>query len=162
MLIHNHGQPGASSRPPEIATASSHTDTMGSTNRRAAARAAASIAHSASAHELAAGSGITGSGSNARNHTVNTPRTGSARPANRRIQPRTVSTGLLNAAAIDRYPPPAAFAANADPITTAASARRTSSTTGNNTCVTPQPAHRDRRGRTRTGPCGPRTVRSRP
>lgn len=152
MLINTAGQPGANSRPLEIATASSHPDTMGSTNRRAAARAAASIAANASAHGLAAGSGITGSGSNARSHTVNTDRTRSTRPANRRSQPRTVSTGLPSAAAIDRYPPPAAFAANADPITTTASARRTSSTTGNNTCVAPQPAHRDRRGRTRTGP----------
>src|SRR6185503_369356 len=63
-------------------------------------------------------------------------------------------------AAIRRNPKPhRAFAANADTITAAVSARRSSALTGNNTCVTPQPVHRDRRGQSRTGPSGPRTCR---
>jgi len=115
---------------------------------------------SASANTPPAGSGITGSGSSARNQTVNIDRTASARSAKRRNQPRTVSPGRPRSAAIRRNPTPhRAFAANADTITAAVSARRSSALTGNNTCVTPQPVHRDRRGHSCTGPSGPRTCR---
>jgi hypothetical protein len=44
------------------------------------------------------------------------------------------------------------LAANAATITAAASARRNNAVTGNKTCVTPQPVHRDRRGHSCTGP----------
>jgi hypothetical protein len=53
------------------------------------------------------------------------------------------------------------FAASATPITAAVSARRSNATSGNNTCVTPQPVHRDRRGRVHTGPSRPRNTRTR-
>ncbi len=161
MLIDTGGQPGASNRPPDTVTANSHGDTVDTTNRLAATTAAASIAASASAQPLPAGSGITGSGANARNHTVNTPRTASTRPANRRSQPRTVSAERPTSTAIRPHPHPPALAANAAPITTAASARRSNATTGNNTCVTPQHAHRDRRGRVLNGPSRPRNTRGR-
>src|SRR6202171_794785 len=36
---------------------------------------------------------------------------------------------------------------------------RSTSVTDNNTCVARQPVHRDRRGHSRTGPCGPRSCR---
>ncbi|EUA16063.1 hypothetical protein I553_1038 [Mycobacterium xenopi 4042] len=39
-----------------------------------------------------------------------------------------------------------ALAASADTITAAVSARRSNTLTGNNSCVTPHPVHRDRRG----------------
>ncbi|CFB96491.1 Uncharacterised protein [Mycobacterium tuberculosis] len=54
-----------------------------------------------------------------------------------------------------------AFAASADTITAAVSARRSNALTGNNTCVTPHPVHRDRRGHNSTGPAGPRNCRDR-
>ena len=44
-------------------------------------------------------------------------------------------------------------------LAAAASARRSNAVTGNNTCVARQPVHRDRRGHSRTGPCGPRSCR---
>ena len=48
------------------------------------------------------------------------------------------------------------------PITETEYARRSSTVTGNNTCVAPHPAHRDRRGRTRSpAPRKPRTSRTR-
>jgi hypothetical protein len=67
-----------------------------------------------------------GSGSRSRSHSVNTARTGSSRPANRRSQPRTVSAVRPSATAIRRCPAPAAFATNAAPVTTARSARYSS------------------------------------
>jgi hypothetical protein len=161
VLIHSRGQPGASNRPPDTATATSHGATVPSPNRPATAPAAAVIAVTASAHPVPAGTGITGSALTARSHLVNTDRTASTRPANRRNHPRTVSTGRPSATAIRRNPAPAAFAASAVPITTARSARRSNATTGNNTCVAPQPVHRDRRGHIHTGPSGPRTTRAR-
>jgi hypothetical protein len=154
------GQPGANNLPPETTAATPHGDTV-TTNRRITDTVTASITVTASAHALPADAGITGSGSSARNHTVNTARTDSSRPAKRRNQPRTVSAGRDNTAAIHRCPSPTAFAASAAPITTAASARRSNATTGNNTCVTPQPTHRDRRGRVHNGPSGPRNIRRR-
>jgi putative RNA 2'-phosphotransferase len=47
-------------------------------------------------------------------------------------------------------------------LAAAASARRSNAVTGNNTCVARQPVHRDRRGHSRTGPCGPRLSRPGP
>ena len=93
---------------------------------------------------------------------MNTDRTASARSAKRRSQPRTVSAGRARSAAIRRNPARlVAFAASADTITAAVSARRSNALTGNNTCVTPQPVHRDRRGHSSTGPSGPRNCRGR-
>jgi hypothetical protein len=94
---------------------------------------------------------------------VNTERTASARSANRRSQPRTVSAGRAESAAIRRNPTrDVAFNASADTITAAVSARRSNAVTGNNTCVTPHPVHRDRRGHSSTGPSAPRNCRGRP
>jgi hypothetical protein len=162
VLIDYPGQPGASNRPRETALAHSHHGTMDTTNRPTAAAAAAAIAANASAHPPPAGSGITASAATARSSTVNTARTASSRPANRRSQPRTVSVGRPNTKAIRRCPAPPALAESAQPITTAASARRSSNPTGSSTWVTPQSTHRARRGRSRTEPCTPRTDRSRP
>jgi hypothetical protein len=146
-----HGQDGANNLPPEAADAASHGDTAPSTGHRAAtAPAAPTIAATASPTSDLAGAGITGSGPHSANSTVNTTRTASARSANRRSQPRTVSCGRPSQPAIARTPVPLAFAASAAPITSARSARRARPNTGNNTCVTPHPAHLDRRGRTRT------------
>lgn len=152
MLIDSAGQPGASSRPDETAPTTCHGVTAPSTNRPRTALKVAVIAVSASAQRVPAGAGITGSGSSARNHRVNTTRTASNRPANRRNQPRTVSTGRPNTAAIDRNPTPRARAVSAAPITASVSARRSNSPTGNNTCVVPHRVQRERRGRTRTRP----------
>jgi hypothetical protein len=161
VLIQFPGQPGASNRPPETADTHSHGGTPNTPNRAATAVTAAPIAANASAHTPPAGAGITGSAATARSNTVNSRRTASTRPPNRRNQPRTVSTGRPNTTAIRRHPTPTALADNALPITTTRSARRSSNPTGSNTCVTPQPVHRARRGRTRTGPAGPRTDRVR-
>jgi hypothetical protein len=161
VLIGYPGQPGANNRPPDTAAAHGHSGTVNTANRPATAAAAAPIAATASAHTPPAGPGITGSAATARNNTVNHRRTASTRPANRRSQPRTVSAGRPNAAAIRRCPTPAALAASAAPITATASARRSNNPAGSSTCVTPQPAHRARRGRTRHTPPEPRTARAR-
>lgn len=161
MLIHFPGQPGANNRPPEIADTHSHGGTPSTPNRPTAAATAAPTAANASAHTPPAGPGITGSGATARSNTVNSRRTASTRPPNRRNQPRTVSAGRPNPAAIRRYPTPLALADSAAPITTTASARRNSSPAGSSTCVTPQPLHRARRGRVGSTPSSPRTRRTR-
>jgi len=161
VLIVSEGQPGASSRPFEIAAAAAQTATSPAPNRVPNAHAAAVTTAIASAHADPAGPGNTGSAASARHQPVNTTRTASTRPANRRNQPRTVSAGRSSSAAIRRYPTPVALAASAAPITTATSARRTSTNTGNNTCVTPQPVQRARRGTSRTEPPRSRTSRAR-
>ena len=94
MLIHNHGQDGASNLPPEAADAANHGDTAPSTGHLAAtATAAPTIAATASANRDCAAAGTTGSGPQSTSSTVNATRTASAREANRRSHPRTVSTG---------------------------------------------------------------------
>ena len=155
------GQPGANSRPAVTAAATCQTGTSPRENRAPAAAAAAPIAAIASAHPDPAGPGNTGSGANARHHRVNTTRTASTRPANRRNQPRTVPGGRPSSTAIRRCPTPAVFDASAAPITAAVSARRASISTGSSTCVARQPKHRDHRGVSDTAPSGPRTVRAR-
>jgi hypothetical protein len=161
VLIVSSGQPGASSRPWEIAVATAQTGTSPTPNRAPNAHAAAVTAATASAHADPAGPGNTGSAASARHQPVNTTRTASTRPANRRNQPRTVSAGRRSSAAIRRYPEPVALAVKADPITDATSARRPSTPTGNNTCVAPQPLQRARRGTSRTNPPRSRTSRAR-
>lgn len=137
MLIHNHGHDSANNRPPVAADAANQGDTAPSCGHRSATAAAApTTAATASANRDPAGAGTPGSGPVSTNNTVNATRTASARPANRRSQPRTVSAGLPSRAAITRYPPPAARAASAAPITSARSARRNSATTGSSTWVT--------------------------
>ena len=80
--------------------------------------------------------------------------------ANRRSQPRTVAAARPTRVSDPAMPPPAAASPSAAPITSTTSARRTSTHTGNNTWVAPQPAHRARRGRDRhpTSP-SPRSTR---
>lgn len=102
VLIVLPGQSGASSRPFDTAVTTAQTGTSPTPNRPASAPAAATIAVIASAHADPAGPGSTGSAANARHQPVNTTRTASIRPAKRRNQPRTVSTGRRNAAAIRR------------------------------------------------------------
>jgi hypothetical protein len=59
-----------------------------------------------------------------------------------------------------RFPVPSGIIVDATAaITVTASARRGNTVTGINTCVTPRPVHRDRRGHNRTGPSGPRRCR---
>ncbi len=161
MLIHNHGQDGASSLPPEAADAASHGDTAPSTGHLdATATAAPTTAATASANNDPIAAGTTGSGPVSTSNAVNATRTASARAANRRNHPRTVSTGRSSTAATARQPAPAAFAASAAPITSARSARRSNATTGSSTCVVPHPRQQARRGRTRTVAApGPRSTR---
>jgi hypothetical protein len=136
MLIDDHGQDGASNLPPVAAEAANQGDTAPSTgHRNATATAAPTTAATASANSDPAAAGSTGSGPQSTSRTVNATRTDTARAANRRSQPRTVSTGRPNIAAIARHPAPAALAANAAPITSTRSARRANATTGNSTCV---------------------------
>lgn len=103
MLIHNQGQHGANNLPPVAAQAADHGDTVPSTGHRAATAAAApTIAATASANNDPANAGTTGSGPQSTSSTVNATRTDSARAANRRSQPRTVSTDRPNNAATAR------------------------------------------------------------
>ena len=113
------GHDGDSSRPELTELASAPGDTMPATSgqRRLAALAAAATAATASAAADPAGGRGGGSASRAHNHLVNSPRTSPAREANRASQPRTVDTGRPSAAAIFRYPAPAALAASAAQIT---------------------------------------------
>lgn len=165
----SRADPGASSRPHETAAAICHGDTMSPVDpvdpahRRATAAPAATTAATASATGQPAGSGSKGSGSNWHNNLVKASRNGPARSANRRNQPRTVAAGRPNRSATLRCPHPCAAHPSAAPITSTASARRANTLTGNNTCVTRQPAQRARRGRSRQPESrSPRTTRARP
>jgi hypothetical protein len=161
VLIDSGGQPGVSSRPPDAADAIRHGDNPTTTGHlEAVPAAAASTAATASRNGEPAAAAGTGSTPTPTSNTVKNPRTASAREANARSHPRTVAPGRPSRAAIGRHPDPAAFAASAAPITSTASARRTSTDTGSNTCVTPHDAHRPRRGRTPSTPARPRTVRN--
>jgi hypothetical protein len=151
VLPAGRGQAGHSSLPPEAAEAACHGGTVPTAGHRAATAATApAIAATASAAADPAAAGTTGSTPTSTSSTVKNTRTCSALPANRRRQPRTVSTGRPSLAAIARTPEPRALAASAAPITSARSARRSSTLTGSRTWVTAQPRHRVRRGRSRT------------
>jgi len=78
-----------------------------------------------------------------------------ARSPNRASQPRTVERANPSPPAIRRDPSPAAAATSAEPITSTPSCRRPNATSANNTCVTPQPPHRARRGRSHTSTPAP-------
>lgn len=161
MLIVSGGQPGASSSPPEAADAIRHGDSPTTPGQRdPAATAAPTIDDTASRSAVPDDAGTTGSTPTATINVVKNTRTASARSRNTRSQPRTVSPGLPSRAAAVRHPEPEVDAASAAPITSAASARRASKPAGNSTCVTPQPTHLPRRGRTRTTPDTPRTDRA--
>jgi hypothetical protein len=133
----------------ELASSPGDRLTSRPAQRRLAAAAAAATAATSSATADPAGAGGGGSGSRAHSHMVNTPRTSSARDVNRASQPRTVETGQPSLAAIFRWPVRAELAVRPAQIIAAASARRSRQLTGSSTCVTPQPRHRDRRGRSR-------------
>lgn len=160
------GHPGDNNRPPLAAAATSHPVTVPSrpapANRCRAAVSNSPIAATASVIPGPAGPGGDTSTPARMANPVKNTRTSSARAVNRRNQSRTVPAGTPNLTAIRRCPSPrAAFAANAAPITVTEYARRSRQNTGNNTCVARHPEHRDRRGRTRTPPPGPRTDRTR-
>ncbi|EMF56394.1 hypothetical protein SBD_2145 [Streptomyces bottropensis ATCC 25435] len=160
MLIGDQGQLGDSNWPRLAAEASCHGDTSPtSAQRETAAFHAPTTAATASANRLADAAGGMGSGPVSTSSTVKYTRTCSACCSNRRSQPRTVSTGRPNRAAIVLAPEPAAFATSAVPITSAKSTRLTSTNTGRSTCEPPQPEHRARRGRTRTTPSVSRSTR---
>ena len=164
MLIQPGVKPGASRSPALTELASSPGDTLTNRPAQRPAAAAAAAVTAATASPTADPAGISGGGSasSAHNHTVNSPRTAPAREANRASQSRTVDAGLPRPDAIGRNPSPAAFPASAAQITATPSARRSRQLTGSSTCVTPQPAHRDRRGRSRQPiPCSPRITRGR-
>src|SRR5712691_1968210 len=94
VLLEGHGQDGASNLPPVTAEAATHGDPTPSTGHRAAtAPAAPTSAATASATPDPAAAGTTGSGPTPTSSAVNATRTASARPANRRSQPRTVPSG---------------------------------------------------------------------
>ena len=118
------------------------------------------IASNASATSLPAGSTAPNSGSNTTAQRVKCARIHSARSANLRSQPRTVSGYAPNRAAIRRNPSPATFASIASPITDTSSCRRANASRGNNTCVPAQPRHRARRGRNNQSPDRQRSTRS--
>ena len=159
---HAHGKAGtrvANNPPPDNLDTTGHGSA--GPNRNAHARAATAITSSPSAMPLPAG--ITGpsSGSSATAHRVKWLRNNSARSANRRSQPRTVSAGTPRPRAIRRYPMPETLAVIAAPITDTSSWRRNKHTSGNNTCVAAQPRHRARRGRSRRSPDRHRNTRVR-
>ncbi len=160
VLQPDQGHLGPSNLPEEAAAASHHGDTAPICGHRGEiCRAAPTTADTASANTDRAAAGGTGSHPTSTSSLVNHTRTASARCANRRNQPRTVSTGLPSTAAIERAPDPAAFAASAAPITDTTSARRTSANTGRRTCEPPHAEHRDRLGRNTTTPSRSRNVR---
>jgi hypothetical protein len=164
VLINLTVASGANSRPDVTAQANSHGDNADTAGpqRRATAVAAATIALTASATCDPPGAGSRGSGSSVHNNAVNAERTGPAREANRRSQPRTVAAGRPNRSAIRRCPKPFAAHPNAAPITPTVSARRIRQRTGNNTCVQPHPRQIARRGRSRHLPSpSSRTTRQR-
>ena len=99
-----------------------------------------------------AGSTGPSSGSSTTAHRVKCALIRSARSANRRSQPRTVSAGTPNRPAIGRCPSPATFASIAAPITDTSSRRRNNATSGSSTCVPAHPRHRARRGRNNRSP----------
>jgi hypothetical protein len=83
---------------------------------------------------------------------TNTRRTASSRPDIRRSQARTVPSGTPRADAIVRCPRPATLDANAETTVAAEYALRSSTLTGNNTCVIRHDRHRARRGNTQPTP----------
>ncbi len=147
-----------SSSPPDNRDAICH-DASGP-NRNTHARAATAIASNASATSLPAGITTPSSGSSATAQRVKCALISSARSANLRSQPRTVSGYAPNRAAIRRNPSPATFASIASPITDTSSRRRENANSGNNTCVPKQPRHRARRGRNNLFPPRQRSTRS--
>lgn len=152
MLISLVGGVGASSRPCVNAAATCHADTTttATPNRRRTAAAPAPTAATASARGEPAGAAGAGSASNSCTNRVNAMKTRSELAAIRPSQPRTVDTGRPTHAETLRYPHPRARASSADPITSAASARRTNAVSGDNTCVRPHDPQIDRRGTTRS------------
>jgi ADP-ribosylglycohydrolase len=150
---------GASNKPALAQDANSHGGRGAS--RRTPAAHARPRASNASANTDSRGTSGPASGSRRYSSRVNNTRTCSARTPNRRNHPRTVDAGRPSAAAIDRWPCPAALASNAAPITDAASARRSSHTAGNSTCVLAQLVQVARRGRCRTAPTSRREDRQR-
>lgn len=151
MLINFVGGIGASSRPCVNAAATCHADTTTTTpNRRRTAAAPAPTAATASARGEPAGAAGAGSASNSCTSRVNAVQTRSALAAIRESQPRTVETGRPTRAATRRYPHPRARTSNAAPITSAASARRDNTVSGDNTCVRSHETHIDRRGTSRS------------
>jgi len=162
--VRDSGHPGASNAPADTADATCHAVTPPTSNRDATDPAAALTAATASPSTDPAGSGSTTSTATRTASLVKNTRTGSARPANRRSHPRTVSGKRPRSSAILRCPRPSAAFASADPITSTSSARRTKQVTGNNTCVRRHPAgpeHRARRGCTCAEATTPRTSRTR-
>lgn len=134
MLIVSTGQEGASSIPPDTAQATSQGDASPTRGHRDATdHQAPTTAPTASANTLRAGPGGAGSTPAPTSTTVKYRRISSALEANLRSHPRTVSTGRPSLSAITRAPAPAAFAARAEPITSARSARLTSANTGRST-----------------------------
>ncbi len=134
MLIDTGGQQGASSREPETAQAIRQGDSPTTFGHRAAAPIDAAITDAtASANTDPAAAAGTGSGASVTSSAVNNPRTASAREENRRNHPRTVAPGRPNRSATRRHPNPAALSASPAPTTSTASARRTSTETGNST-----------------------------
>lgn len=157
------GHQGASSRPPEQAAATCQPVTGPSTptdpNRPVTAVVAAPNAASRSRHGQPSAFG-TGRSTPARRATRSRyNRVVSSRPLITRSQPRTVAAGTRSCSPIERCPDPPARASSAAPITSAEYPRRTSTVTGNSTCVIKHVEQRERRGH--STPAIPRTSRGR-
>lgn len=166
------GQPGANSRPPLAAEATRQlltgpTDHGPGRSPAAANRCRTAVTSNptaANASPVADSAGPAG----ARSIPVASParvkntRTSSARAAKRRSQPRTVEPGASTMTATRRHPAPdATLAINAAMITSAEYILLSRHNTGSRTCVTPQPEHLARRGRTQQDPSTVHTCRRR-
>jgi hypothetical protein len=156
------GQPGANNRPPDTATAVSASDTTGSTNRRPTAAASAPIATTASTNPPPAAS---------RHHRIRIDR---AQPHGEHRPHRLGTLGeaaqpaphrLRRASQIRGDP------AEPGPARGLRRQRRHDHRRGVGAAQQrghrqqhmrhPHPVHRDRRGHSSTGPCGPRNCRGR-
>ena len=122
---------GPSSRPPLAAEANCQAG-RGPNSRAAAAAAEPSDCRASANTDPVTGSAAA-QASSSWSSTVNSTRRLSARPPNRRSQPRTLLTGRSSAAAMLRWPAPAALASSAWPITATVSARRSSVEAGSST-----------------------------
>lgn len=153
MLIDNNP-------PPVNADTHDHGARLPST--KTAARVHTPIASTASANDDPLATAPSSAPSSARAHPQKCAATSSARERNRASQSLTVSAGLSISSATRRYPAPVA-ASTAAPITSTASQRRATHTSGNNTCVAPHATSRQRprRGRNHRTPSNVRTGRRR-
>lgn len=154
MLIDNNPPPVSADTHDHAGRPASHND---------AARVHTPIASTASANDDPPATAGSSAPSSARAHRQKCAATSSARERNRASESLTVSAGRSISSATRRYPAPDAASSTAAPITSTASQRRSKHTSGNNTCVAPHTASRQRprRGRSHRTPSKVRNGRRR-